>query len=141
MARYYNDPLKGKKPEEFYSCHVKDFNIWNKKDTKARLATPEEYEKINLEVCDIEPSQVIFLGENENELFEFEFQHWVTDVFRADTQREEILHVPFGKGKKRITALVEASNADEREYLRGLRVYGTYRAAYNDYKEYGITFL
>lgn len=140
MFGCYNDPLKGKKPEEFYSFHVKGFNIWNKKDTKARLATPEEYEKIDLEVCNIEPSQVIFLGEDENRLFEFEFQYWASDGW-TDILGSEIIHVSFGKGKKRITALVEASNADEREYLRGLRVYGTYRAAYNDYKEYGITFL
>ena len=135
MFGSYNDPLKGKKPEEFYSCHVKGFNIWNKKDTKARLATPEEYEKI-----DIEPSQVIFLGETENGLFEFEFQYRASDGW-TDILGSEIIHVSFGKGKKRITALVEASNEDEREYLRGLRVYGTYRAAYSDYKEHGITFL
>lgn len=140
MFGHYNDPLRGKKPEEFYSCHVKGFNIWNKKGTKARLATPEEYEKIDLEVCNIEPSQVIFLGENENGLFEFEFQYWASDGW-TDILGSEIIHVSFGKSKKRITALVEASNADELEYLRGLRVYGTYRAAYNDYKEYGITFL
>ena len=140
MFGCYNDPLKGKKPEEFYSCHVKGFNIWNKKDTKARLATPEEYEKIDLAVCNYEIHGAVLVGETEAGLFEFELKYWEGDDWTG-ILGEETVRVKIGNSKRRITALVKATSEEDKAHLRSLKTSCRYRVICNDYKEYGLTFI
>lgn len=125
--------------DKLHTYHVENFNIYNKKGA-ARLATADEYELIDLAVCNFEIHGAVLLGETEEGLFEFELKHWEGDDWTG-ILGEETARVKIGKSKRRITALVKATNEEERKHLKNLKRHCTHRVMYNDYKEYGLTFL
>lgn len=124
---------------KLHTYHVENFNVYNKNGV-ARLATTEEYELIDLAVCNFEIHGAVLLGETEEGLFEFELRYMEGDNW-TDILGEEEVRVQIGKSKRRITALVKATNEEERNHLKNLKCHCAHRVIYNDYKEYGLTFL
>lgn len=126
--------------EKLHTYHVENFNIYNKKGTKARLATADEYEQIDLAVCNYEIHGAVLVGETEAGLFEFELKYWEGDDWTG-ILGEETVRVKIGNSKRRITALVKATTEEDKAHLRSLKTSCRYRVIYNDYKEYGLTFI
>lgn len=124
---------------KLHTYHIENFNVYNKKGV-ARLATTEEYELIDLAVCNFEIHGAVLLGETKEGLFEFELRYMEGDNWTG-ILGEETARVKIGKSKRRITALVKATNEEERKHLQNLKRHCTHRVMYNDYKEYGLTFL
>ena len=124
---------------KLHTYHVENFNVYNKKGV-ARLATADEYELIDLAACNFEIHGAVLLGETKEGLFEFELKYWEGDGWTGILGEEEV-RVQIGKSKRRITALVKATNEEERKHLQNLKRHYHYRVMYNDYKEYGLTFL
>lgn len=124
---------------KLHTYHVENFNVYNKKGA-ARLATADEYELIDLAVCNFEIHGAVLLGETKEDLFEFELRYMEGDNWTGILGEEEV-RVQIGKSKRRITALVKATNEEERKHLQNLKRHYHHRVMYNDYKEYSLTFL
>lgn len=124
---------------KLHTYHVENFNVYNKKGV-ARLATADECKLIDLAVCNFEIHGAVLLGETEEGLFEFELKYQEGDGWTG-ILGEEVVRVKISKSKRRITALVKATNEEERKHLKNLKRHYRHRVMYNDYQEYGLTFL